>query len=126
MYDLYDLTHVAGWEPCNLDDLGLVSWVVSVQHRSCIASMTTGYDLDHLQEVVICLADQKDLSGRSKVASYIGTAQLTVTALTPCACSCTIRNSMGAVLRPLWRGVVTYTEHTLINAALLKNATETP
>ena len=27
LYDLYDLAHVAGWEPCNLHDLGLVSWV---------------------------------------------------------------------------------------------------
>ena len=28
--DLYDLAHVAGWEPCNLHDLGQVSWVGSV------------------------------------------------------------------------------------------------
>ena len=31
LYDLYDLAHVAGWEPYNPHDLGHVSWVRSMQ-----------------------------------------------------------------------------------------------
>ena len=37
-YDLYDLAHVAGWEPYNLPDLGQDSWVGSVIYRSCVTS----------------------------------------------------------------------------------------
>ena len=37
LYDLYDLAHVAGWEPHNLHALlnGHVYWVGSVLYRSC-------------------------------------------------------------------------------------------
>ena len=36
MYDLYDVPHVAGWEPYILHDLAAhVSWVGSVLYRSC-------------------------------------------------------------------------------------------
>ena len=38
---LYDLVHVAGWEPCILHDLAHVSWVGSVLYRSC-TTLTTG------------------------------------------------------------------------------------
>ena len=38
IHDLYDLAHVAGWEPFNLHDLAHVSWVGSVSHRSCTTS----------------------------------------------------------------------------------------
>ena len=38
MYDLYDLAHVAGWEPSKLHDLGRVSCVGAVLHRSCTTS----------------------------------------------------------------------------------------
>ena len=39
LYDLYDLAHhVVGREPYNLHDLGHVSWVGSVLHRSCTTS----------------------------------------------------------------------------------------
>ena len=30
IHDLYDLAHVAGWEPYNLHDLAHLSWVGSV------------------------------------------------------------------------------------------------
>ena len=39
-HDLYELDHVAVWEPYHLQDLGHVSWVGSVLHRSCTASHT--------------------------------------------------------------------------------------
>ena len=40
MYDLYDLAHVVGRKQYsfNLHDLGQVSWVGSVLHRSCTTS----------------------------------------------------------------------------------------
>ena len=39
LYDLYDLAHVAGWEPYSLlYGLAQVSWMASVLHRSCAAS----------------------------------------------------------------------------------------
>lgn len=42
--DLYDQAHVAGWEAFDPDDLGHVSRVRSVIHRSC----TAGWDLVQL------------------------------------------------------------------------------
>ena len=38
MHDVYDLAHVAGWEPYNLHDLGHVSRVGPVLYRSCATS----------------------------------------------------------------------------------------
>ena len=38
VYDLYDLANVAGWEPCNLHDLGHLSWVGSVLKSSSTTS----------------------------------------------------------------------------------------
>ena len=55
---MWDLAHVAGWEPCNLHGLAHVSWVGSVlPYRSCKASHkgrlgSAVDDLDHdLSEV---------------------------------------------------------------------------
>ena len=45
MHDVYDLAHVAGWEPYNLHDLGHVSWVGRGRHRSCTASHYGRLDL---------------------------------------------------------------------------------
>ena len=36
--DLYDLAHAAGWDPCDLHDLGRVSWVRCPLDGSCTAS----------------------------------------------------------------------------------------
>ena len=36
LYDLYDLAHVAGWEPCILHDPGHIYWAQSALHRSCM------------------------------------------------------------------------------------------
>ena len=49
-YDLYDLAHVAGWDPYDLPDLAQVSWVGSVYYADPAQPLTTvGEDeLDHL------------------------------------------------------------------------------
>ena len=50
MPDLYDLAHVAGWEPNNLHGLEHISCVSDlVLHRSCTTHLTTaGWDLNNL------------------------------------------------------------------------------
>ena len=45
-----DLAHVAGWEPCNLHNLGHVSLIGStILHRSAQHLITTGEDLHGLR-----------------------------------------------------------------------------
>ena len=49
---LYDLAHVAGWEPYNLHDLGRVSWVGSVPYTDPAQSLATaGEELDYLDDL---------------------------------------------------------------------------
>ena len=50
---MYDLAHVAGWDPYSLHDLAHVSWVGSVLHRYTYVapSLTTaGEELDYIDQ----------------------------------------------------------------------------
>ena len=47
LYDLHGLDHVAGWKPYDLRDLVRVSWVGSVQHRSCTKYHNDRYSIHY-------------------------------------------------------------------------------